>query len=123
MLLLQRKEEKFRTSDKRKEIKNKTFDIQTIYAEAGYDPTKGNSETHQESSTNNEENPQKNKENLQNNRTKKNFNKKFEGKKPLFVQAQEKYNAKMAERLVYMIYKFWSKVSNSNHFSQLYQSY
>ncbi len=101
MLLSQRKEEKDRTKqeEKRKELKNKTFEIQNIYAEAGYDPTKSNSETHQESSTNNEENPP-------NNRPPKKFNKQFEGKKPLFVQAQEKYNTKKAERLVYLIYRF-----------------
>merc|ERR1719354_1237535 len=75
----------------RKEASNKTFDVQAIYAEAGYDPTTPVEETHQNISTENTGNPRINK-------TNKFSNNKFQDKKPLFVQAQEKYDEKKAAR-------------------------
>merc|ERR1719354_1458162 len=75
----------------RKEASNKTFDVQAIYAEAGYDPTTPVEETQQNISTENTGNPRINK-------TNKFSNNKFQDKKPLFVQAQEKYDEKKAAR-------------------------
>ena len=86
----------------RKEASNKTFDVQAIYAEAGYDPTTPVEETQQNISTENKGNPRINK-------TNKFSNNKFQDKKPLFVQAQEKYDEKKAARWVHLIYNCcWS---------------